>query len=1012
VWYDSFPVILFSLSLSLLLSPVNHVFVDRSNTIVHNIIFFPKPTDAGRHKPLVSLPIDQVRGCMQATPSGSTNMGSLDLLPATTYRPPSVQAHRKRRSLNTIMEDDEESARGSIVGEIRRDRSASSKLVMADWLSPLSDHFPTPRGNHFMSAPIALSTTDESSDDDSPAPSSAPWTRNSYTTNATEFDDLYDVSSDDETRRKNAVRGNSTKQNDRSNRSSVETVSSRASRNSLPALVTSQGDPWPGVAAFKLLSSPIPPTPPPKVPMSPAIFSYLQSQEVPSCSAPPSLDGSLSSEQMALISAPPTPDIGNDSDAEGDSWGNGVQLAPAAMATLQALAGSDDMYEQHEEQVIEVTELPEQHLPVREMQQTLPPLVTNIHRNNSILLSPEQQRSLNTLSRLEIPSPGGFFSALSPRARHTWHLIPCTPESAHPPSSTTAEHFYKTPWSSAPVEQIIEVSETMSDGIPTARPALTPKLTQENLELALRPALHHEIPEETTTAFQTNQSPIDEDIIPDEIIKDYYTSYNEKLNSGAVLNLDRTGLWLAAQSTFLSDVINPTEERDDEAALLKRSLSVKSQKEETESPPRAKTVRFSEIVTISENIACPLPDLIRQESAYYRAFQHYISRSRHRDTFVHRIPRFEAIQSQRVSFPAMHRAQLLSKYQLSVVPTSAKRRLSANVARGDEITPEDPEKLKRDKEFEALAQMMPATWNVQAIKLLNGGRLIAAPVAKRLARLSSMGPRTSGIPRDRARILDLGGQATCDWAWHCAMEYPNTKVYTITTKALRQLSNSNIRGPKNHRQVAVDRLVRLPFKDNQFDLISAREIYTILKENAENGQDEWTLCLNECMRVLKPGGYLEFSVMDSDIVNAGPLGLAKSVEFGFNLKTLGYDPYPTKRFLSRMKNAGFVGMKRAWIFLPMGERVKEGRVVNRDSMGVEVKLELEAMVHGNTDNVSSVTGLVGGWAWEKWLLRAKVQTVGMEGVVEGVQGVIEEGRGCGAGWRLLTGWARKPLERT
>ena len=27
-----------------------------------------------------------------------------------------------------------------------------------------------------------------------------------------------------------------------------------------------------------------------------------------------------------------------------------------------------------------------------------------------------------------------------------------------------------------------------------------------------------------------------------------------------------------------------------------------------------------------------------------------------------------------------------------------------------------------------------------------------------------------GTPRDRARILDLGGQATCDWAWHCATE--------------------------------------------------------------------------------------------------------------------------------------------------------------------------------------------------------------------------------------------------
>jgi len=944
----------------------------------------------------------------------STKMGALDLLPSTTYRPPSPgQACRRRRSLNTIMEDDEESSRGSMT-EVRRGRDKSPQLQLADWLSPLSEHFPTPRGNHFMSAPIPPSSTSSENESVSPTPSSTPWTRDSYTTDATEFDDLYDVSSDEDSRRKNNIRQkNNARQANKSNRLSDGSGGSRATRNALPALVIpSEGDPWPGVAAFKLLTSPVPPTPPPKVPMSPAIFSYLQSQEVPSCSAPPSLDGSLSSEQMAAMSAPPTPDIGNDSDADGDQWGGGVRLQPAAMATLQALLGGDDLFEQQTEQVIELTNIPPDPSPSREMQQRLPPLMTNIHRNDSIVLSPEQQRCMSSLTRLEIPSPGGFFSALSPGARHTWHLVECTPESARPPSSTTAEHFYKTPWSNAPVERIVEVpemSETMSDGLPTARP----NLNQATFDLAtrpeLRPELRHESSDDTITGIQLSQEPEEENIIPDEILTDYTAEYVEKLNDGAVINLDRTGMWLAAQSSFLTELINPTEARDDEAALLQRAASTRSQKEaiESESAPR-KTVRFSDVVSISEDIACPLPKFGRQESAYYRAFQALIARSRYRDTFIHRIPRFEALQSMRVNFSDVHRSQLLSKYQLSVVPLSAKRRMSANVARGDEITPEDPEKLKRDKEYEALQQMAPATWNVMAIKLLNGGRLIAAPIAKRLARLSSMGPKLDGTPRDRARILDLGGQATCDWAWHCALEYPNTKVYTITTKALRQLSNSNIRGPKNHRQVAVDRLVRLPFGDNQFDLISAREIYTILREQAPNGQDEWEACLKECMRILKPGGYLEFSIMDSDIVNAGPLGLAKSVEFGFSLKTLGYDPYPTKLWLGRMRQAGFVGIKRAWLFLPMGARIEE-KIVNRDSMGVEVKLELEAMVSGSTENAASVCGIVGGWAWEKWLLRCQVQTVGTEGKLEGVQDIIEEGRACGAGWRTVSGWGRKPM---
>lgn len=855
-----------------------------------------------------------------------------------------------------------------------------------------------------MSAPICPSTSSSDTGDESPAPSSTPWTRQSFMTDATDFDDLYDASSDEDVRKRSSVaRRNSTRQSKQSRRSST---GSTTSGGSLPKLVIpSGGDPWPGVAAFKLLSSPVPPTPPPKVPMSPAIFSYLQSQEAPSCSAPPSLDGSLNSEELAAISAPPTPDIGNSSGDEGD-WGRGVQLQPDALATLRALSGGNDDYEERLERVIEVPS--RSASPMREMQQSPPPLITNIHRNNSVILSPTQQRSLNCLTRLEIPSPGGFFSALSPGARHTWHLIPTTPESAGPPSSSTAESFYKTPWA-PPVEQIIEVpemSETMSDGIPTAKPHLNQLLAESS-----RPGLRHDNSDETIRGIPPPDTSVEEEVVPDEMLRDYEPGYARKIEDVAVVNLDRTGMWLAAQSSFLAELINPKEARDDEAALLKRVESVKSQKDDADSP-RRKIVRFSEIVETSEGEACPIPKLTltRQESAYYRAFQNINARSRYRDTFIHRIPRFEAIQSQRVSFPAAHRAQLLGKYQLSVVPMSAQRRLSANVARGDEVSPEDPEKLKKDKEYEALTQMAPATWNVMAIKLLNGGRLIAAPVAKRLARLSSMGPKMNGAPRDRARILDLGGQATCDWAWYCAAEYPNTKIYTVTTKALRQLSNSNIRGPKNHRQVAIDRLTKLPFKDNQFDLISAREIYTILKENGEHGENEWDATLKECMRILKPGGYLEFSIMDSDIVNAGPLGLAKSVEFGFNLKTLGYDPAPTKTWLARLKLAGFTNIKRAWLFLPMGAKV-EDKIANRDSMGVEVKLELEAMVTGNTEAAASVCGIVGGWAWEKWLLRCRVQTVGDEGQVEGVQDIVEEGRRCGAGWRTVSGWARKPMGR-
>jgi hypothetical protein len=262
-------------------------------------------------------------------------------------------------------------------------------------------------------------------------------------------------------------------------------------------------------------------------------------------------------------------------------------------------------------------------------------------------------------------------------------------------------------------------------------------------------------------------------------------------------------------------------------------------------------------------------------------------------------------------------------------------------------------------------------------------------------------------------------------------------VYTVTIKAIRQLSNSNIRGPPNHRRVAVERLTRLPFPDNHFDLVSARELHSMLKTSGELGRDEWDACLSECARVLKPGGYLEFNVLDSDLINAGPLALAKSVEFGFALKTLGFDPSPSRSFVGRLSRAGFTDVRRAWLCLPMGPKPRAKQAGSTDkplptpmdpTTGLPARtVELEAMVLGSTDNIAAVTGLAAGWSWERWLLRAETERVAGElrladavlaggprirepgKGIAGVHAVVEEGRSVGAGYRMLKGYARKPM---
>ncbi|KAK0717041.1 hypothetical protein B0T26DRAFT_647650 [Lasiosphaeria miniovina] len=986
-------------------------------------------------------------------------MSDFVLLPRT-FRPPSPQGRRRLgRTLNPIMEEPEQTKEALAAGERRR-RLRQPTEKIEQWLSPLSDHFPTPRGLHFLAAPVVPATPsyqssegevdldldDTSSETSSSNPSSKMWNnRGSIGTDVTEFDDLYDVS-DDEIHRKERLMANGIGRQGsaKSSRSSLRTSSrsSTGSRRGLAPLVI-PSDAALVAAAKKALASPIAPTPTSAVPMSPAIMSLMelrQSLEVPHMSAPPSLDGSMNSEELALMSAPPTPLIGAQDNVD-EEW-SGVRLQPGALETLHALSGSDTEYE--ESPTTQVIEVPQEMSEMRQTQQ-LPRLMTGINRAPSA-----HRQSLAELSKLDIPSPGGFFADLSSATRRTWHMGVASPVS-NPPTSTTAENFYKSPWArngekippppprplhldsqpAAIVERVVEVPEGVNpEDLPTAI----------RLEETPRPVTARRVPPTpdfvvpTPITEESASSPVDATEIVVEDLLPLPQSENAQSHE------DRTEMWLAAQRAYLQGVVGfsddaePVEAAKAEESEVDEKAQVAAKEVATESELKKKSVRFSEAVLSKENLPRSLPSkLLRQESAYYRAFTDASVKSCPTDVFVHQQPRFEVLQSQRVSLKDSHRNQLLGKYQLSVVPQSSKKRMSANVARGDDIIAEDPDKLRAEKEAEALGQMNMPTWHVAATKMLNGGRLIAAPVAKRLARQSRMAPGPDGLSSDRARILDLGGQGACDWAWATAMQYPNTKIYTVTTKAIRQLSNSNIRGPSNHRQVAVERLTKLPFADDQFDLVSARELHAVLKLFGENGTDEWDLCLKECMRVLKPGGYLEFSVLDSDIMNAGPLGNAKAVEFGFALQTLGYDANPTRSFISRLERAGFDDVRRAWMCLPVGPKpaAPKAPAADRDStVTVPGKtLELEAIVSGSTDNVAAVTGIAAGWSWERWLLRAEMEKAAGDlrlsdtvtpgeamreagKMIADVHAVVEEGRAVGSAFRMLRGYARKPRPTT
>lgn len=868
---------------------------------------------------------------------------------------------------------------------------------------------------------------------------------------------------------------------------SQEETSFPKRRNRYPTILIPTTD-WQGSK-----SSSVPPTPPPKIPISPQVMSALQ-RAVPGLHNPPSLSAESQASERASttsLSSPQTPNLDAVSDVDWDQQENiqlhvdsdSLSLSASVPSTTSMSPQSDVQLEYHQDWDMVLNQFPPvpagaravglgsthgsntpserehegenrtqasvrvsnagvllssaaletlQHIEVYESsaRSSSPSEVDEIKEMHELLDSagrpksmsdvPESAGSGTSFSSLSVPSPGGFFSSLDGPARRTWAF----PSHSVVPTSAIAERFYNCPWRPLEegnvVEQIVECADDDDDddgtteGPPTAKAVLSPPTTARR------------VPEEQPDDQQLLKARLREP--GDNTQSDYYEGYEQELQSHAMANLDRTSMWLQSQT------VDAPQAKEDVQTVNSAwdGPSVQDFTSPVESAvpgPTAKGVRFLEPIqeesaTTSSPPSTPLPPIptvVPKNSIFYRGFQHATNprQGRNLDTFLQSNFRYEAVQAARLSMMQKHVSYLNGKYELSNPYRPPYRGPFAQAPRNSTLPQVLSDKAMFDaieKEQDVLNQLKTSTWAIDALRYLNGNRLIPSPAAKRLEKSASSASDSSpSSTRSRQiRVLDLGGHATCEWAWHIAREYPSAKVYSAVT--FHQPVNSGLKGPANHEYVSVHKLWKLPFANNQFDLISARSLHMLLKSNrtmmadGRNG-DEFDLCLQECFRCLKPRGFLEYMLIDSEIARAGPYGSATSVEFGFNLKTRGYDPCPTKRFLPKLRKANFSAIKRAWMFLPMGsptciESPVPGLGTHATGNGDG---DAAANATGSTADVASITGLLGGWMWEQWMLKLQTE-MGREDekLLEGMPALFEEGRKSGAGWRCLNGWAMKP----
>lgn len=658
----------------------------------------------------------------------------------------------------------------------------------------------------------------------------------------------------------------------------------------------------------------------------------------------PSLDGSLTSEEMATISCPSTPDMSTAGE-DPSEWTLPAQLQPSSMMTLGCLSQKNSR---------ETLAFSVQPVEMQERGGNLSQLSTQYE----FCMTPIEDGELSAIS---IPSPGGFFAQLDEASRASW----MSPNPRTPVLPTAiAETFYGLPFGSPMRNNHIPVvsEQPLGSSAPCVRP---PDICiYEDTSLTDGPPTARQVPAHWncgTPGLQALKSPN----FTEELL-----NYNERsenyarlLRESSMMNIGRTESWLTSQGPMevATAEIPEYDPLPDEQTY-----------DDDEEPAHVQLVEQSYVHVEKSAVKDEIP----KDNILFRGFQHIQTSKNDADAFVHRKTRSEKLRLDRKCLFTSHVDQLAGKYTVNTPqPITA-----IKMSHLGTVQEEDPEKViiaTAVKEQHALRQLEPVAWNVEATKYLNGGTLLTSPTAKIFSRKRS------------ARILDLGGPSTCDWSWQVALEHPEALVQTVWTADCP--FDTTIATPTNHKQKQVPNLWTLPFQNGYFDCISARNIYSLLKTTKPKGRhsDEYDLCLKECMRVLRPGGYLEFALLDSDIINPGPKASAINIQFEANLKAYGYDSAPTKTWLNRVRKNGFENIRRAWLVLPMSQHGSSRE--------------------GPTADASHITGMVGSWAWERWMLKLH-REMGKddEHYLEGVVAAFEEGSKTDGSWRCLSGWARKP----
>lgn len=259
------------------------------------------------------------------------------------------------------------------------------------------------------------------------------------------------------------------------------------------------------------------------------------------------------------------------------------------------------------------------------------------------------------------------------------------------------------------------------------------------------------------------------------------------------------------------------------------------------------------------------------------------------------------------------------------------------------------------------------------------------------------------------RVLVIDGLGNDDWSFYCAETYVDVDIFNLSPKTASSPQIGALQLPKNFHQVQhVGLTNHFPFETGFFTA-------AVFRFPAATSEDAYINSVSECMRVLRPGGYLEMSILDIDMVNMGNVARKALGELKYRMEVSQPEVAlkPLSDSLQKLvKQSGFENLNRCVVNVPVAGRVSRSRSRSGsldENSGTLGDLRKEASGKGDGGLAGSLA-TVGRWWFTRCYEMITLPYGDLQRSIWNDEALLEECEKRETGFKLLLCYAQKPVE--